>query len=182
MDVVKSFVLFGLLFMGWGYWALSGGSDFVPQQRQSTVLTALTSDPAPAEAEAQVDTPAVAAPPAETVAAAPEVPAPVFIPLSERRATLAAIAASEAAERAQASLTNATLRPAASAGADLRVVDADRVNLRDGPGTDFIAIDQLTNGMIAEVLEYGTGNWVRVQVQDSGQTGWMSSNFLLSLD
>ena len=181
--------------MAWGYWALSGGSDFVPQKRQSTVLASQDTPPAdapptaestPAAAELEADAAraaALIALAASEPAATPDAVAPpVFTPLSERRATLAALAAAEAAERAQASLTNASLRPAADAGPDLRVVDADRVNLRDGPGTDFAAIDQLTNGTIAEVLEYGTGNWVRVQVQGTTQTGWMSSNFLLSLD
>lgn len=205
MGVVKSFVVFGLLVMAWGYWALSGGSNFAPQQRQTTVLNAQTQNAA--QSQDNAPTPEIAtalseansaraatliafatpdtapqAAPVTTTADMNVVAPPTFTPLSERQAALAAIAAAEAAERAQSSLTNASLRPAATAGADLRVVDADRVNLRDGPGTDFVAIDQLTNGTIAEVLEYGTGNWVRVQVQGTSQTGWMSSNFLLSLD
>ena len=178
--------------MGWGYWALSGGSDFTPERRANTVATQdPTLQDATGQAEAAGDaaraaalaaapqaatlTPAVPTPAAE----AQTVAAPVFTSLAQRRENLAAAAAAEAAARA---LAPPILRPAAAAGADLRVVDADRVNLRDGPGTDYVAIGQLTNGTIAEITEYGTGNWVRVKVQGTDQSGWMSARYLLSLD
>lgn len=56
--------------------------------------------------------------------------------------------------------------------ADLRRVNGSRVNLREGPGTGFGVIGQLSRGTSVEVLEDGGAGWVRLQVMPSGPTGW----------
>ena len=156
--------------MGWAYWELSGGTSFRPEER-------------PAVAAATAEVPAVTR--ADT-SALDETPAAdaAQVPVAE-----AAIAAEPAADQSVDAVVDAVLteetapvEPAAGVPAtDLRVVSGDRVNLRDGPGRDFTAIDQLAAGTIAEVIETGTDGWVRIQIQGTETRGWMSADFLIPL-
>jgi uncharacterized protein YraI len=56
------------------------------------------------------------------------------------------------------------------------------VNIRDGPGTDFGVIDKLARGSLVNVIETGIDGWVRVEVETTGQTGWMSDQFLVAVN
>jgi hypothetical protein len=67
-------------------------------------------------------------------------------------------------------------------GTDLREVTGDLVNMRDGPGTDFSVIDKLSRGSIVNVLEAGNDGWVRVEVETTGLSGWMSDQFLVAVN
>jgi hypothetical protein len=51
---VSRFVVLSLLVMGWGYYELSGGADFVPEQRP-VIAAPATPAPAPAVAEAAAE-------------------------------------------------------------------------------------------------------------------------------
>lgn len=174
---MNRFVLVALLVMAWGYWELSGGAGFVPEQGLAGAEATVT----------RADTSELESLPA----AAPE--AVIAIP-PENIATLTGPAPDAAADAVDAAVQEAAAvpaaepaapepaAPAAEGGADLRVVTGDRVNLREGPGTDFGAIDQLASGTIAEVIETGADGWVRVQVQGTSLSGWMSSDFLLPVN
>ena len=61
---------------------------------------------------------------------------------------------------------------------DIRAVDANRVNMRAGPGTNFGVLAKLTRGTEAEILEENDDGWVRLRVTDSGQVGWMAARLL----
>lgn len=176
---MNRFVFVSLLLLGWAYWELSGGADFTPEARPAvaalpdsapeTVTRAetgqMTDLPLPADADVITlpDT-ALALPdtaPAADVAAdaepLPPPPPPVAEPAPQ-------------------------VDPAATPVADLRVVIGSRVNLREGPGRDFAAIDQLPEGTVTEVIEAGSDGWVRIQVQGSDLSGWMAADFLLPLN
>ncbi|QIE46995.1 SH3 domain-containing protein [Pseudohalocynthiibacter aestuariivivens] len=58
--------------------------------------------------------------------------------------------------------------------ADIRAVTGTLVNMRNGPGTDFAQVDQLSQGMQVEVLETAANGWVHLRALDTGQTGWMA--------
>lgn len=65
--------------------------------------------------------------------------------------------------------------------ADVRVVDATRVNMRSGPSTDFRVLETLTRGAKVDVLEIntlGAEPWAKLRVQSSGVEGWMAARFL----
>ncbi|WP_162497330.1 SH3 domain-containing protein [Roseovarius dicentrarchi] len=57
--------------------------------------------------------------------------------------------------------------------ADIRSVIGSRVNIRSGPGTDYAALDQLTQGTQVEVLDR-RGDWLELRNMQTGQTGWMA--------
>ena len=54
-------------------------------------------------------------------------------------------------------------------------VNVRSANLREGPGVSYAVITSLAGGSLLTVLERTeTGDWCRVQVNDSGETGWIS--------
>jgi len=61
----------------------------------------------------------------------------------------------------------------------LLYVDAQLVNLREGPGTNFSVVDKIQNG--TELLELDrAGTWVNVSDVNTGVTGWIYSGLLRS--
>lgn len=164
-------------FMGWAFWVLSGGAEFEPERREP---------PPQAPAEAATPTPEAAAEPAAEVATAPS-PAPDPEPVAEPAVSaLVAVAPTLTDEtgvqfRSLADPATATVvgvpRPDAIS-ADMRVVSAARVNLREGPSTAFAIILMLDGGASAEVLEETASGWARVRLPDTGIEGWVSLRML----
>lgn len=166
---MKRFIVLSFIVMAVGYYELSGGADFQPEVR---VI---------AEAE----------PPAETLVTRAE----TTVEIVTLDAPVTAPAADPAIEAALADIVpvvepvvepepvqEASAQPVAAPVADLRIVTGSRVNLREGPGTDFSVLNQATEGLVMEVLEEGAAGWVRVRSQDGGLSGWMSSDFLAALN
>jgi hypothetical protein len=201
--LVNRLILLSFLVMGWGYYELSGGSDFEPERRVAIAEPAPEALPATAPAEdAVLVAAAVAEPPPETAEVTrtdtraletlpePASPAEQAITLEassvaealaraledEASAVTIGIAAPETApvpDAPQADLVAAA--PAPLAG-DLRTVTGDTVNLRDGPGTNFNVLERLTRGTVISLLETGPEGWAYIEV--GGRTGWMSADFL----
>ena len=68
---------------------------------------------------------------------------------------------------------------AAADGIDIRAVSGDRVNVRDGPGTNYSVVNQLVRGDKVEVLQDAGDGWVKLRPVDGGPVGWIAS-FLLT--
>lgn len=169
--------------MGWAYWELSGGTSFKPEERPA-VAAAATEAPAVTRADTSAldETPAADAAQAATAVPAAD-PALAAEPATEPATAPAADPEVDAVVDSVLAEETAPVEPADAVPAtDLRVVSGDRVNLRDGPGRDFTAIDQLAAGTIAEVIETGADGWVRIQIQGTETRGWMSSDFLIPLN
>lgn len=161
--------------MGWAYWELSGGTSFRPEERPAVAAA----DTAEAPAVTRADTSALDDTPAADAAQAAVATPAADAALAAEPATDAGVDAVVDAVLAE---ETAPVEPAVAVpSTDLRVVSGDRVNLRDGPGRDFTAIDQLAAGTIAEVIETGTDGWVRIQIQGTETRGWMSADFLIPL-
>jgi len=211
-------VTFG--FLGWAFYQLSGGADYVPAQGSRQHVAALkAAEPTVQPRKSSFATlPGSAANGGDTrvvLASATTPLRPANVPLSdaEKRlrltlnqdrqvpgsdrgprdsmagvATVAAdpdkiarlVAAAGAVRPATAARpAAATATPASAADdRDLRQVSASRVNMRQGPGTDFSVVDRLTQGTAVEVLrDEGTG-WVELRVLDTGRVGWMADYLL----
>lgn len=151
--------------LAWAFWSLSGGSDFEPEQRPEPVAVAT---PEPVAAQPQpIPEPAPVAQPAPEPA-----PEPIPTPIAEQPT---------APEPAAPAEPETTTEPAGASDADLRVVDASRVNMRSGPSTDFRVVDTLTRGVRVEVISIdtlGAEPWAELLVVDTGLTGWMAERFL----
>jgi hypothetical protein len=117
--------------------------------------------------------PAPALPLAEAVAAHAPSTAPTkadgaVISAALRIAT-ASVAASSAGLR----------RPIAPAEADtVRVVTAERLNVRTGPGTTAPILDQLLRGDYATVVAEGPDGWMKIRLEGDGLEGWVAGRFL----
>ncbi|MBC8099226.1 MAG: SH3 domain-containing protein, partial [Armatimonadetes bacterium] len=75
---------------------------------------------------------------------------------------------------------SATVQPTATAGSGrvARVIAAQAVNVRAGPGSDFAVIASLQPGATVPVLgENAAGDWIQVRLDD-GREGWVSAPLL----
>jgi hypothetical protein len=113
--------------------------------------------------------------------------APVQIDPGAENPALAALqaalsAAPEDGGHATATTEATTTTETARLDGDIRAVEATRVNLRDGPSTDFEVITQLTRGTRVEVMHDDGAGWVELRVVDTGETGWMADYLLRAAD
>lgn len=196
---MNRFIVLSFLVMGWGYYELSGGADFVPEQRP---VVARTPDPLPAaEPEPELvvaDATEADSDPLDSVTVVTRADTEALDALPEAEDTAAVAAATPDtleldADSVADALSQALADPVVNTGepeplpeeqtasapptaADLREVTGDTVNLRDGPGTNFNVVDRLSRGTVISVLDTGPDGWVYVEI--NGLTGWMSSDFL----
>ena len=150
-----------------------------------TGIETAAADPAPVGEPVPADPPA--APVAETEAPVADAddttPGLVtadltFTSLSES----AELASTLATDPQPEPLAPATEAPAAEAATepalDLRVVAGSRVNMRQGPGTNFAVMDTLDGGTEVEVLEVSDNGWARLRVVGTDEIGWMAERLL----
>lgn len=146
---MSKFIIGSFLVLGWGFYELSDGADFVPEV-------------VPAEQIAVVEETPTAAPfdePQVTRAAAIEIPVEAEI----IQASLEVVPQTAVVEEAPL---------------DMRAVSGKRVNMRSGPGTDYGVLDTLVRGTQTEVIEVNADGWARIRVMDSDQIGWMAERLL----
>lgn len=155
------FIIGTFLLLGWGFYVMSGGSDFEPQawpdQVAESQIEAIESNTVAADVEVtRNDTTSL-------TSVAPE-------PLETQ---IVAVLEPVVAEQPQVALVAAT-----PSGLDLRAVAGTRVNMREGPGTDYGVIETLAGGTEAEVIEINAEGWARVRLIGTNQTGWMAERLL----
>ncbi len=178
--------------MGWAYWELSGGASFVAQQWPETeerVAEAATDEDSSfggVEIVTRADTTTLASfEEIEPLATPSLTDASITAALEDVLGTPESVetaTAPEALTETAPPVEEAPSEPVLSAQLDLREVNGNRVNLREGPGTDFGVIDQLVRGTVIEVIEIGADGWVRIKVDASGRSGWMSDQFLIPMN
>jgi len=151
---MDKFIVGTFLLLGFGFYELSGGSEFEPEQLQTQDIA--------------------------VVEAAPEA-VPFDQPQVTRAAPMqiAREAPVEEAQIIEASLEVPAAEPAVEElTLDLRAVSGNRVNVRTGPGTDYEVLDKLVRGTEAEVIEITADGWARIRVVGTGQVGWMAERLL----
>ncbi len=75
---------------------------------------------------------------------------------------------------------DAAVVPATGGAATATVTGAGRLNVRNGPGTDFPLLSTLADGQIVTLAGRSTdATWLQVRLPD-GQLGWVSGQFLTS--
>lgn len=209
VSLMVRFILATFAFMAFGFYQLSGGSDFEPVQRQAEAapaveVTTLPSAPTLGVAPQLVSQDALLAPdPTETKASAlVETKATIsVVPAVVRsqqvtprklagdvirtpKQDLAVLGPEETIKRgvtdvvSRARLHDQPL----TQPRDLRHVSGSRVNMRNGPGTQYSVVDKLLRGQEVEVLQDPGIGWVKLQVTGSGRIGWMSARLLQKVD
>ena len=184
---MNKFVLIAFAFMGFAFYELSGGSDFVPGNNSLTVFAPVP----PVVAASVVDRPAVVAR-ADTTSVDTQQVEPVSAPVAEvvdveqpaaqpdilQGVALASVAAPvepmPIPEPAVEAVAEPEPEPAPVVEPDLRFVDGDRVNLRGGPGTDYAVVGKLLRDDMVEVLKDEGNGWLHLRVSATGDEGWMA--------
>jgi len=168
------FIVATFLLLGFGFYELSGGADFVPEERPIAVAEVTTTPLAPAVTRAEstelvtlasVETTDPVEAIAELTAVEPVVAeiTPVIEEIVEEPVTVAVVEPEVVEETP-----------------DLRTVAGSRVNMRAGPGTNYNVLDTLVAGTWTEVLEIDSEGWARIRNMDTGQEGWMAERLLSS--
>jgi len=57
-------------------------------------------------------------------------------------------------------------------------VNATRVNLRNGPGTDHNVVGKLDRDTEVALLNATNGSWVKLRVIETNWVGWISASLL----
>lgn len=176
------FIFLTFAFLSWAFYEMSGGAEFEPAQPVAKA------EPAAKPTTAK-DTPVVKA------AVAPE-PAAQSVPEVTRAAyTAPSYSLGKPAEEELAAVDPAVLASFSNAltgepvvedsavaeqiALDLRQVTGNRVNMRNGPGTDYSIVSRLQRGDSVEVLSEPGNGWLKLRVADTGRIGWMA-DFLVS--
>lgn len=187
---MKTFILLTFGFLGLCWYEMSGGSDFkVGGYTMARAGAAQESQPQVARA----DTGSAALITVDKVRAAPRTAAPDTV-LAQGTApkldiTLALVspdavrsAPADMTQLASASDIIATDAVDDSAmaepEADLGKITGSRVNMRNGPGTRFSVVTQLTRGEVVEVLSNPGNGWLKLKSLETERVGWMSDDFV----
>ncbi|MEO0403114.1 MAG: SH3 domain-containing protein [Pseudomonadota bacterium] len=198
------FIIISFAFMGWGFYELSGGSEFDPvETRQARI------DMPVAVEEEKLDAVIAAAP---APAAIPENvtrvalnltsvnevlrPEPTLETKKARQTPAPAIeeAVAEAISEEPPTIvlpslvgTAAVITPVefgrddaeqTDGNFEIRAVTGNSVNVRGGPGTGFSVVNRLVRGDRVEILQDPGNGWVRLRPVSGGTEGWMA-DFLL---
>lgn len=156
-------ILGTFLILGFAFYELSGGADFVPESRTDQLADAEIVQETPKQDVTRSNS-------ATLINVAAEAP------VQEEAQVIQAVA--EAAELDVVAQQPAVVVIEPPAAPDLRVVAGTRVNMRTGPGTDYSVLDTLPSGTTTEVIEVNAAGWARVRVTDTGQIGWMAERLL----
>lgn len=191
------FMMLTFAVLGWAFYELSGGADFVPETVKTDprveMNTVARADISAAEllsvAPANGNASSIIAPRQAAQSggvrlasfSSPEMPAELTRQVKAnhtRRATtlvrLDGRRPAVDAEIAAAAVSDAAM--------DIRAVNGDRVNMRNGPGTNFSVLGTLGRGVAVEVLQETGDGWVKLRVADTGRVGWMADFLLSSAD
>jgi len=159
------FIIGTFLLLGFGFYELSGGNEFVPETRPVVVAEVTTTELEPLVTRA--DTSSL------VTLASVEVTAPQVTVIEETVAP--EVMTPEVVAEVAPVVEEVIEEPI-----DLRTVAGSRVNMRAGPGTNYNVLDSLVAGTWAEVLEVDASGWARIRNMDTGQEGWMAERFLAS--
>ncbi|MBU2992635.1 SH3 domain-containing protein [Octadecabacter sp. 1_MG-2023] len=159
---MKSYVLLTFGFMGWAYYEMSGGSDFVPVETV-TAAVVIQEDQAP-EIVTRASSPTLLALSTSNIVSSDDV--------NE------AVAANVDVTESDEAVVVLAAAPVVAPKLDIREVMGSRVNMRMGPGTDFEVITTLNPGTELEVLNVNADGWANVATVDRGIEGWMAARLL----
>lgn len=188
-EKMYKFMTASFLLLGWAFYEMSGGADFVPEGRDVMAEAETTVD----DVLEQVVAESVSEENTLLMQASLIADLPVEESVEVTRAdtsdltSVGEIAESEApesiwlqpaVEEVDVAATDGDALPALL---DLRAVAGSRVNMRSGPGTNHGVLDTLGQGTEAEVLELSSNGWARIRVLETGQIGWMAERLLTPL-
>lgn len=198
------FIVLTFGFLGWAFYEMSGGADFDAEALRMSRIDADQIAPVTATTPktllAEVDTSDTGTAEVTRVAlnltttrdiVAPAKPLPTAPAPAKFDGAVLSTASLETPETPEIILPS--LIPAAEPEAqttaellvdedngllDVRAVSGSRVNMRDGPGTYYDVVSNLTRGTLVEILQDPGNGWVKLRPMDGGPEGWMAASLL----
>lgn len=169
------FITATTLVLGLAFYQLSGGNNFEPRTREIQTQEAgadpIKATQAPvfvAKTTAEIDV--------------------VKVTKSELRVLKASVAKDEPVKE-MPSILMASLNTASDAQEEttqqaetqtptkeVRIVRANRANVRQGPGTKFSVIDRVERGVEVEILQDPGQGWVKFRNLESERIGWIATS------
>lgn len=175
------FILLSFGFLSWGFYELSGGSEFEPKVAQETPIRIL----------AVYDVPEGST---QTIASVLEESGLSVAPLDDTIVELTPLAVATTVDNpAPNTATVASIQPEEVAAAiveqpeivisqatqiDVKVVDANNLNMRSGPSTNNGVITRLERDTEVEIIDQNAEGWANIKVLLTGEEGWVSARYL----
>ncbi|MGZ9812516.1 SH3 domain-containing protein [Pseudoroseicyclus sp. H15] len=170
---MKTFISVTFLFLGGAYYALSDGPNFEPETREFVDIATL-------EEGNDVTVTQGSAGDNVTLASMTN-PGSLNLPVIRGSEGGIAMPPEEAITlEADAGDVEVLEASAQQEAVDLYEVDGSRVNMRAGPGTNYLIVDTLNGGTDLEVLEVSAG-WARVKTVEGDVEGWMAERLIAPL-
>lgn len=163
---MRKLILVSFGFLGWAFYEVSGGEDFVPAPAApSAVQTAVLAPVVDEGTEISLGAVNTANLSEELKAIAQQAAAEAVA-----QVVLTSLAGSGSAETTQ------PVEPV-EPFADIRAVTGSRVNMRTGPGTNFAILAQPVRGDEVTVLRDPGDGWLKLRTAD-GKVGWISASLV----
>lgn len=196
---VSKFIIVSFGFLALAFYELSGGADFVPEERPTQAVAEVEAQPEVTAEEILVATTEPAAAPEVaitgggdiTLASTEEleldgVTARLSQPLvtadlteltgSDEEVKFASLSISPDGSSLNAQTTVEEV--VTDVALDLRSVDVDALNVRAGPSTGNEVVGRLTRFEIVTVVSETDDGWAQVLIEGDGLEGWVASRFL----
>lgn len=189
---MRGFILVTFGFLGAAFYQLSGGADFEPRGKRSDNVATLKPYSAEEKSVSSVQDltrkAAVIAPRKET-----EQTATALTDLAQARPAVGdgmelmngtqPVAGLQLASLEQGVATGSDTQSAeqvaqAKPKNDIRKVKGNRVNLRQGPGTNYPIIARLNGGYKVEILSDPGNGWLRLRTSEDKRIGWISATLV----
>lgn len=177
---MSRFIFLSFAFLGWAFYEVSGGPDFQP--RIAVALAATDSPATQSVLSAPVNAPATTEV-VQTSKASQDTGLIVTRMIVADQATPGqGITSYSMSGTLSSNAPKLTFSLSATGPApDIRRIRADKVNMRTGPGTEFVVVDNLSLDTRVKLLDGSVQGWVKLRSLDSGRVGWIQRRFLATL-
>lgn len=180
---MNKFLIVSSLMLFWAFFEESGGLDFVPpSEREAQNFAEAAPQQRPSgyqENYVPFDAPVII--PARSIQAADQTSAivPASYTTTSNLETIVTAEPSVVRTIAPSDLEQEQPETEVQDREDIRAIAGSRVNMREGPGTNFAVIATLPRGTEAAIIAENDNDWAQIRLLDSGKTGWMAA-WLLS--
>ncbi|SHJ81115.1 SH3 domain-containing protein [Shimia gijangensis] len=206
---MKRFILLSFIFLGWGFYEFSGGAEFEPEpparlaryeaekvarddaaRKSEAAHKKAVAEAAKSQKSKPADVQLVSLDVSNTQSVLTGATNPngaTFIPVAPRKTLFSAPSPTPQGEVALIShpateIADESVEEVAKAKVDLRKVRSARVNMRNGPGTQYSVLGKLKRGDQVTILQEPGNGWVKLKVVEGGRIGWISASLLAKVD
>lgn len=172
---VSRFIFLSFAFLGWAFYEVSGGPDFQP--RISAAIAA-TESAVPSSSTRRLEQPTASLRENRSETSETGLIVTRMVIADEtvpgRGITTYTMSATDVPNDRKLVFSLSTAEPSP----EIRRIKADNVNMRTGPGTEFVVVDNLAVDTRVKLLDGSVRGWVKLRSLDSGRVGWVKRRFL----